>query len=60
MHPTQPEVTVTDDAKPGSDRDLPATPDHEVYLEISRQQDFLRRTLSSVPVSAPGKHQRSG
>ena len=32
---------MTDDAKPGSDRDRPATPDHEVYLEISRQQDFL-------------------
>ncbi len=32
---------MTDDVKPDSDSDLPPSSDHEVYLEISRQQDFL-------------------
>jgi uncharacterized membrane protein (DUF485 family) len=34
-------VTVTDDVKPDSDSDLPPTPDHQAYLEISEQQDFV-------------------
>jgi len=32
---------VTDDVKPDSDSDLPPTPDHQAYLEISQQQDFI-------------------
>jgi uncharacterized membrane protein (DUF485 family) len=34
-------VTVTDSARPDSQSDLPSTPDHEAYLEISQQQDFV-------------------
>ena len=32
---------MTDDTKPDSDSDLPPTPAHEAYLEISEQQDFV-------------------
>ena len=32
---------MTDSTKPDSDRDLPPTPDHEAYLVISEQRDFL-------------------
>ncbi|HEY5846394.1 MAG TPA: DUF485 domain-containing protein [Microlunatus sp.] len=32
---------MTDDTKPDSDSDLPPTPAHEAYLEISEQQEFL-------------------
>jgi uncharacterized membrane protein (DUF485 family) len=34
-------VTVTDDVKPESAKGLPPTPDHQAYLQISEQQDFL-------------------
>jgi uncharacterized membrane protein (DUF485 family) len=34
-------VTVTDSAKPESASELPLSPDHETYLAISEQQDFL-------------------
>ena len=32
---------MTDDVKPDSDNDLPPSPDHQAYLDISQQQDFL-------------------
>ena len=32
---------MTDSARPDSQSDLPSTPDHEAYLEISQQQDFV-------------------
>lgn len=32
---------MTDDVRPDADNDLPPTPDHQVYEEISQQQDFL-------------------
>jgi uncharacterized membrane protein (DUF485 family) len=46
-------VTVNDRVQPGSGGDLPPTPDHESYLEISQQQDFLELRRRYVRFAFP-------